>query len=64
MQCPKCEQETLLYDYKDHCYLCECGYEYEEKPHKRKCFSCGETYLEYTFFDPSGCNRCHKSFVD
>jgi hypothetical protein len=64
IECEKCHQIEAEYNYKEHKYVCKkCGHEEEIKPRKCIC-SCGECYLKYTWFDPSGCSRCKKSFVD
>lgn len=45
-------------------YICpECGLEQMPKPVKRRCF-CGHEYTEITWFIPSGCPKCNRSFVD
>ena len=63
--CDNCEKPTSIYNYKDKKMVCsECGHEQDVKPYKTKCFSCGEPYLEYTWFDPSGCDKCNRSFID
>ena len=64
-KCPQCNQNTLRYDYKQHRFHCpECNHEELAKSKDRNCFRCGTLYKEYTWFDPSGCVACNKSFVD
>lgn len=65
--CKKCEQETVVYSYEHKQYYCvDCDGEPTEtkKGTKKNCFRCGGEYIEYTWFDPSGCPHCGWSFVD
>ena len=60
--CDKCGQPR---DYKDHSFVCpKCGYKTTMEPVETKCFSCGKEYTKWTWFDPSSCQHCRKSFVD
>jgi hypothetical protein len=67
--CDKCGLESSNYDSKAHTFKCDetkggCGHIGEIKPKTAYCFSCGKPYTQYTWFDPSGCPYCHRSFVD
>lgn len=42
----------------------DCGYIEKVVPIKKRCIYCGNEYLEYTWFYPSGCSKCKRSFVD
>lgn len=63
--CRKCGQYTALYDGQHHQYVCtSCGHVEQTTPHEARCWNCGGTYTEWTWFDPSGCPHCYRSFVD
>ena len=61
----ECKHEDIKYDYNEKKYICqECGYEKKVEPKVSKCYRCGTVYTEYTWFDPSSCKHCKRSFVD
>lgn len=62
--CIKCKKKTLEYKGRGVYKCTNCDYLEKIQGEKSSCVRCGETYYEYTWFDPSGCPRCHKSFVD
>lgn len=65
LKCPVCGNFRATYDSLTktlHCGV--CGLTKLLEPKKDKCCSCGAPYLAFTWFDPSGCRNCHKSFVD
>ena len=64
-ECEKCHGAFMKYDYEKKQFECEeCGYKHEVKPVTRYCCRCLNVYTEYTWFDPSGCPHCHRTFVD
>lgn len=63
--CPNCKQETLEYNGSEHKENCDkCGYRKVILGEEKTCFRCAKSYIEYTWFDPSGCDCCGASFVD
>jgi primosomal protein N' len=64
-KCPHCNVDTH-YDSGKHQEVCEkCEWRGEPlTPHKERCFNCGVEYMEFSWFDPSGCNKCFRSFVE
>ena len=63
-RCVKCGEEAE-YDYADKLFRCTvCNFKNKTISRPQKCFSCGKPYTEHTWFDPSGCPHCHRSFVD
>lgn len=63
-ECQKCKKWDADYDYKTKEMVCNsCGHREKIIPTKNRCH-CGYTYLEYTWFDPSGCPKCRRSFVE
>ena len=63
-KCPSCNKFSAIYDFDEKNFLCECGYVEKVKPEIRNCYECGRAFNFYTDFDPSGCKKCGKSFVD
>lgn len=66
MACSKCGYIDVRfpYNYEAKGYQCpNCKHIEKVLPKRRKCF-CGHEYDEYTRFDPSGCPKCYRSFVD
>jgi len=64
-RCPNCGKESLDYIFSDKKYECkECGYNENVTPFITTCPKCGNTITKYTWFDPSYCKKCNKSFVD
>lgn len=64
-KCVKCGYENTKYNYSEKHFECDaCGFKRPILSKQQKCFSCDTTYTEYTWFDPSRCRVCHKSFVD
>jgi hypothetical protein len=64
-RCLECGELNSTYNYDKHAFVCSnCGNEEVMLPKQKHCISCGTQYIMYTFFDPSGCNCCHKSFVE
>lgn len=60
--CDKCGESR---EYRNHSFVCtKCGYTTIVEPTETRCISCGKKYTEYTWFDPSGCQYCGKSFVE
>ena len=66
-KCSKCNEYTAEYDREFKQYICknpDCKHvEVLEGVYKR-CWRCGNEYIEYTWFHPSGCSKCDTSFVD
>jgi DNA-directed RNA polymerase subunit RPC12/RpoP len=63
--CDSCSQPEVTYDYQNKKYTCgHCGDEWIMSPVEKKCFNCGKTYTYYSWFDPSSCPHCSRSFVD
>jgi hypothetical protein len=63
--CEKCGEFESIYDYDKKLFICNsCGHIVYVRWQLKKCWNCGQYYTYYTFFDPSGCHRCGKSFVD
>lgn len=57
-------RENVNYDLKNEKITCDdCGTIYDEKPRTGSCFKCGAKYKKYTWYSPSGCRKCNKSFV-
>jgi primosomal protein N' len=64
-ECEKCHLKTARYDPVEHAMKCkECGYIEKIEPTQALCYKCGYPYIKYTWFDPCGCSKCGKSFVD
>lgn len=63
--CRNCKQETAAYDHKQKVFKCSnCGEVYAEQPKLKYCRSCDYQYIEFTWFDPSGCPKCGHSFIE
>lgn len=65
-KCPECNSVNARfpYNYKEKGYQCPiCEYIVKVLPIRRRC-RCGHEYDEYTWFDPSGCPSCKRSFVE
>lgn len=53
------------YDYRIHAFLCKaCGEHQAMEGRPDTCPACGQALTRHTWFDPSGCEACHFSFVD
>lgn len=64
--CNNCGHSDFMfpYNYEFKSLICpDCGHVMKVEPVKRRC-RCGHVYKEYTWFDPSGCSKCHRSFID
>jgi ribosomal protein S27E len=65
IKCPVCGNYNAQYDSSIKVLKCGvCKLTKTIEPKKANCCSCGKEYVEFTWFDPSGCRNCHKSFVD
>jgi protein-arginine kinase activator protein McsA len=42
----------------------QCGHKQQLEVNKEKCYGCGRVYYALTWYKPSGCSYCHRSFVD
>jgi hypothetical protein len=65
-RCHTCQGQAV-YDFDQHLFRCRnaaCGAEEPVTPRLRRCIRCGHPYTEYTWFQPSGCPNCGKTFVD
>jgi predicted RNA-binding Zn-ribbon protein involved in translation (DUF1610 family) len=63
--CTRCNKNKTTYNPIGKFFDCpDCGYIEKATPINRKCFSCGKEYTEFTWFSPSSCPNCNKSFVD
>lgn len=65
-RCNACHSQAV-YDFEEHLFRCRdaaCGAEERVTPRIHRCTRCGHHYLEYTWFQPSGCEKCGKSFVE
>lgn len=65
-KCAQCGKWTAEYDYDQKAFVCQdqqCGHKERVQGRKERCFKCRAEYTEYTWFDPSGCSHCRKSFV-
>lgn len=63
--CTQCGERHARYNFAAKTFDCDaCRTRQQVIPARRTCPRCGYEYKEYTWFDPSGCVRCHKSFVD
>ena len=63
--CVQCGERHAVYNYSEKSFDCHgCRFRNKIVPALRTCPSCGFHYREYTWFDPSRCSNCHKSFVD
>lgn len=64
MRCPNCNK-IMKYNQEQKKCLCKaCGVKIAVRPNEETCDCCGQEYLKYTWFDPSGCEKCYRSFVD
>ena len=63
-KCPSCEKPTMIYKSLQQKMICPCGYHEILKGKEKICRRCANSYIEYTWFDPSGCKNCGRSFVD
>ena len=62
--CFNCEGDSV-YDYETKKFTCKyCGYEFQVTKKKDICPWCGDEYDSYTWFDPSSCLRCRRSFIE
>lgn len=58
-------EENVKYDLEAETITCkDCGTVYNVKPHIGECFRCGHKFKKYAWWVPSGCDGCHRSFVD
>ena len=57
-------RKNVSYDLENETITCkDCGTAYSQKPHIGYCPICGTEYKKYTWYIPSGCRECNKSFV-
>lgn len=64
--CNKCGKETAQYNNVKKWFECnneDCRHIEHTKFTIETC-SCGYQFVRHTFFDPSGCKQCKKSFVN
>ncbi len=63
--CEKCGGKAVTYDHMTHAYVCpDCGDVEALSMKYNTCPRCGALVAYYTWFDPSGCSQCGRSFVD
>jgi len=71
MRCPNCGSNQYNIEFfvegehgaaHWHCYCCD--YKHTTANTKRSCPRCHAVYYEIAWFNPSGCKKCHLSFVD
>jgi hypothetical protein len=63
-KCNNCGKYTARYIYSEKQYECtQCGNVEKVIPKIKKCV-CGHEFIYFTWFDPSGCGYCSRSFVD
>jgi len=64
-ECEKCHTYETEYDYKNHEMICKkCGHIEKIEPKQAVCCHCSQPHIQWTWFHPSGCDKCGKSFVD
>lgn len=65
--CDKCGLFTAKYDFIKKSFICtneNCKREVLISPQLTKCLECNKDFQYYTWFDPSRCPHCSKSFVE
>lgn len=64
-KCSKCGEWEAEYNYKDKSFKCTaCGHVEPVVSRIAHCPYCGKQYVEYTWYDPSSCKYCNRTFVD
>ena len=51
-RCPECGEKVSLYKGKGKFECTECGHVEQREKTTKRCFSCGNEYEAYTWFDP------------
>jgi len=66
-RCLKCHKFSAKYDYDNKCYICtnpECKFVEKLSKRKHQCESCWKEFEYWTWFDPSNCPHCYRSFIE
>lgn len=63
--CCECKGSYAYYNFKDKEMICtECHHIRPINGEEKRCSKCRNVYTEFTWFDPSSCPNCNRSFVD